>query len=133
MRGLARAAYRAQQIERFRQGELFAYEGVQEAAAAHLAARLHAAQRHQQVAPRGRQRLPGGRIAERIVRSSVTFYDDIERRLDWYLATGEPRGKAGGYAVQGAASIFISRIEGSLSNVIGLPLRELFDVLTEHA
>jgi septum formation protein len=76
---------------------------------------------------------PDGRVVERIVRSAVTFHDDIERRLDWYLATGEPRGKAGGYAVQGAASIFISHIEGSLSNVIGLPLRELLDVLTDSA
>jgi septum formation protein len=71
------------------------------------------------------------RISERVVRSAVTFHDHVKRWLDWYLATGEPRGKAGGYAVQGSGSIFVSRIDGSLSNVIGLPLRELLEVLTD--
>jgi septum formation protein len=75
---------------------------------------------------------PNARRFERIVRSTVTFHDDVTRWLDWYLATGEPRGKAGGYAVQGAGSIFVSRLEGSLSNVIGLPLRELLDALTDY-
>ena len=42
---------------------------------------------------------------------------------------GEPRGKAGGYAIQGAGSIFVSRVEGSLSNVVGLPLREVLEAL----
>src|SRR5205085_12507054 len=68
-----------------------------------------------------------GQAAERIVRTAVTFVADVERRLPWYLATGEPRGKAGGYALQGAGSAFISRVEGSLSNVIGLPLEALLD------
>lgn len=76
---------------------------------------------------------PGLRVVERVVRSTVTFHDDVDRWLDWYLATGEPRGKAGGYAVQGAGSIFVSRVDGSLSNVVGLPLRELLEVLTEAA
>jgi septum formation protein len=65
----------------------------------------------------------------RAVQSAVTFHDDVSRWLEWYLATDEPRGKAGGYAIQGAGSVFISRVEGSLSNVIGLPLRELLEVL----
>ena len=69
---------------------------------------------------------------ERIVRTAVTFHDDVTRQLDWYLATGEPRGKAGGYAVQGAGGVFISRIDGSLSNVVGLPLRELDEVLCTY-
>jgi|HubBroStandDraft_1064217.scaffolds.fasta_scaffold161333_2 septum formation protein len=76
---------------------------------------------------------PDDRISERVVRSAVTVDDHVKRWLDWYLATGEPRGKAGGYAVQGAGSIFVSRIEGSLSNVIGLPLRELLEVLADCA
>jgi septum formation protein len=42
--------------------------------------------------------------------------------LDWYLATGESLGKAGGYAIQGLASVFIDQVEGSFSNVVGLPL-----------
>jgi septum formation protein len=65
----------------------------------------------------------------RVVISEVTFYPDVDRWLDWYIATGESRGKAGGYAIQGAASIFVSRVEGSISNVIGLPLRELMELL----
>jgi septum formation protein len=73
---------------------------------------------------------PGMPPVERIVRSAVTFHDDVTAWLDWYLATGEPRGKAGGYAVQGAGGIFVSRIDGSLSNVVGLPLRELVEVLS---
>jgi septum formation protein len=52
-------------------------------------------------------------------------HDEIER----YVATGEPFDKAGGYAVQGRAAAFISRIEGSYSGVMGLPLCETADVL----
>jgi septum formation protein len=75
--------------------------------------------------------LPSGKVAERVVRSEVTFVPDVESRLEWYIATEEPRGKAGGYALQGAGSIFISRVEGSLSNVVGLPLAELMEMLDE--
>ena len=70
-----------------------------------------------------------GRRLERIVTTHVTFHADGERWLDWYLATGESRGKAGGYAIQGLAEIFVARVDGSLSNVIGLPLRDLCEVL----
>lgn len=73
---------------------------------------------------------PFGR-REKIVSTHVAFRSDVAKHLDWYLSTGEPIGKAGGYAIQGAASIFIERIEGSLTNVVGLPLRELLDVLKE--
>jgi nucleoside triphosphate pyrophosphatase len=48
-----------------------------------------------------------------------------------YVATGEPRDKAGAYAVQGGASRFVERLEGSHSNVVGLPLRRLGDMLRE--
>ncbi len=74
---------------------------------------------------------PDGRIVERIVSTDVTFVADIERHLEWYLNTKEPRGKAGGYAIQGAASIFISRIAGSLTNVVGLPLEALLETFHE--
>ena len=63
------------------------------------------------------------------VESKVSLYDDGERWLDWYLSTGEPRGKAGGYAIQGSGSLFVSGLQGSLSNVVGLPLRELLEIL----
>jgi len=65
----------------------------------------------------------------RVVKTEVTFYDDVERWLEPYLATGESQGKAGGYGIQGAASQFVSRVDGSISNVIGLPLRELLEIL----
>jgi len=66
---------------------------------------------------------------EKVVTTQVTFRDDVASYVDWYLETEEPRGKAGGYAIQGAGSLFVDRVEGSLTNVIGLPLRELLDIL----
>lgn len=70
----------------------------------------------------------GGEWHERVVTTEVTFHAGAER-VEWYLSTGEPRGKAGGYAIQGAGGVFVSRVEGSLSNVVGLPLRELLEML----
>ena len=51
--------------------------------------------------------------------------------IDWYIATGEPDGKAGAYAIQGRAARFIDRIEGSYSNVIGLPVATVYRMLKE--
>jgi septum formation protein len=73
----------------------------------------------------------GGAIAERLVKTEVTFIPDVERHLEWYIGTGEPRGKAGGYAIQGAGSIFISKVAGSLTNVVGLPLEALLEIFEE--
>lgn len=70
-----------------------------------------------------------GSRQERIVQSHVWVRDDVESLLDWYLATDEPLGKAGGYALQGLASVFVTRVEGSLTNVIGLPLEVLVELL----
>jgi septum formation protein len=50
--------------------------------------------------------------------------DDIR----WYVATGEPLDKAGAYAIQGLASRFIPRIEGSYTNVVGLPVATLLQL-----
>lgn len=74
---------------------------------------------------------PDGRNASRIVETKVSFCADVDRWLNWYLLTGEPRGKAGGYALQGAGSVFIDRVEGSLSNVVGLPLEALLELFAE--
>lgn len=74
-------------------------------------------------------RTPDGRRHEAIARSEVTFRRADESWLDWYLATGESRGKAGGYGLQGAADVFVERIVGSPSNVVGLPLRETAELL----
>ncbi|MCA9074165.1 MAG: Maf family protein [Planctomycetaceae bacterium] len=74
---------------------------------------------------------PGDEVIERVVTTEVTFRSDGGDWLDWYLSTGESKGKAGGYGLQGAGSLFVERIEGSPSNVIGLPLRETAEVLRQ--
>jgi septum formation protein len=66
----------------------------------------------------------------RISSSDVTFRPLDETEIQWYWLTGEPAGKAGGYAVQGRAAVFISRIEGSYSGVMGLPLYETWQLLS---
>lgn len=57
-----------------------------------------------------------------IVQTEVRFRSDPGPLLPWYLSTAEPIGKAGGYAIQGAGSVFVEHVKGSISNVIGLPL-----------
>ena len=56
--------------------------------------------------------------------SRVHFSKMTPQQIDWYIATGEGCDKAGSYAVQGLAALFIERIEGSYSGIMGLPLRE---------
>jgi len=62
-----------------------------------------------------------GECAE-VVTTRVSFLPLEDAEIDWYVASGEPEGKAGAYAIQGRAARFIDRIEGSWSNVVGLPL-----------
>jgi septum formation protein len=59
----------------------------------------------------------------------VTFQRLEEDELAWYLATGEARDKAGAYGIQGAASRFVTGIEGSYSNVVGLPVELVYQHL----
>ncbi len=75
----------------------------------------------------------GAKTIEQIVRTDVTFHNLPDTWIEWYLQTEEPIGKAGGYAIQGAGSVFVSSVNGSLSNVIGLPQRELLETLLEFA
>ena len=63
--------------------------------------------------------------------SIVTFGEVAPSVLDWYLATGEWQGKAGAYAIQGAAQVFISHLDGSHSGVMGLPLAETSRLLAQ--
>lgn len=63
--------------------------------------------------------------------TSVTMRDDIDEWLDWYIDTGEPLGKAGGYAIQGAGSVMVTKVEGSYSNVVGLPIENTVKMLRQ--
>jgi len=63
--------------------------------------------------------------------SQVYFRPLSEREIELYLASGEPFDKAGGYAIQGRAALFIEKLEGSYSSVMGLPLFETGEILAE--
>jgi septum formation protein len=65
------------------------------------------------------------------VTTRVRFSSRHRDWLEWYLDSGEPRGKAGGYGLQGLASLFAERIEGSITNIVGLPLEALREMLAE--
>jgi septum formation protein len=67
---------------------------------------------------------PDGRQAFRLSESRVHFKRLSAGELDAYLASGEWRGKAGGYAIQGRAGAFVAALQGSYSGVVGLPLYE---------
>jgi septum formation protein len=67
---------------------------------------------------------PSGRMVRRLVQTAVTMKRLQREELNAYLAAGEWRGKAGGYAIQGHAASFVTAIQGSYSNVVGLPLFE---------
>ncbi len=69
-------------------------------------------------------RAPDGTTRQRLVTTAVTFKRLEALEIDWYVASEEWRGKAGGYAIQGRAAIFVSAVQGSYSNVVGLPLHE---------
>lgn len=62
-------------------------------------------------------------------RTTVWVKTLTEDEVSWYVATGEPMGKAGAYAIQGLGSVLIDRIEGSYQGVVGLSLRRLDDLL----
>ncbi len=72
-----------------------------------------------------------GQRWEHITETGVTMGDGNEAWLEWYLDTQEPLGKAGGYALQGAGSVFITHVAGSLSNVVGLPLETVSEMLQQ--
>lgn len=72
---------------------------------------------------------PDGRRAARVVMTAVRFQRLGERDLADYLASGEWQGKAGGYAIQGRAEGFTAAINGSYSNVVGLPLAVSLNLL----
>jgi septum formation protein len=64
-----------------------------------------------------------------VVTTAVTMATMSDAAIEWYLATGEPIDKAGAYAIQGAGGAFVAAIEGSASNVVGLPLTTVVELL----
>jgi septum formation protein len=73
---------------------------------------------------------PKGQIRRRLIETRVRFKRLSREDVESYLASGEWRGKAGGYAVQGFAGAFVVKLTGSYSNVVGLPLYEVMGLLT---
>lgn len=73
---------------------------------------------------------PKGAFRQRLVETRVRFKRLSNEDLEAYLASGEWRGKAGGYAVQGLAGTFVVKFVGSYTNVVGLPLYETVSLLS---
>ncbi len=72
---------------------------------------------------------PKGAVRERLVETRVRFKRLSREELETYLGSGEWRGKAGGYAIQGLAGSFVVKLIGSYTNVVGLPLYETVSLL----
>lgn len=72
-----------------------------------------------------------GKVALRLTQSRVSFRSISASEIESYCATGEPMDKAGAYAIQGKAAIFIEYLEGSYSAVMGLPLYETAELLQD--
>lgn len=75
----------------------------------------------------------GAEVTERvaIARTRVTFGAIDEDLLDWYVSTGEWRGRSGGYAIQGAGEKLARKIDGEVENVVGLPVAALRNIYPE--
>jgi septum formation protein len=65
-----------------------------------------------------------GAQATTMTTTEVTVAALTDADIDWYVGTGEPLDKAGGYALQGAGGVFVERVDGSVSGVLGLPLHD---------
>lgn len=71
----------------------------------------------------------GGRTRSGVFTTEVTFAPLSPAAIDAYVATGEAFGKAGAYAIQGAGAVFVERLQGSWTNVVGLPVVETLRML----
>jgi len=74
---------------------------------------------------------PDGRRITKAVHSSVSFRSLSAGEIEKYLDTGEPFDRAGSYAIQGIGAFLIDRVDGSYTNVVGLPLKETLEMLAE--
>ena len=75
---------------------------------------------------------PHGALHESLARTAVTFAPLTAAEVEWYLDTGEWRGAAGGYRIQGRAALLITGLDGSYSNVVGLPLETIYRMLARN-
>jgi nucleoside triphosphate pyrophosphatase len=91
---------------------------------ARLAGRTHEVMTGLAVRP-----LPGATLVSEVVRSRVTFAPMRPQEIDWYARSGEGLDKAGAYALQGIGAVFVRSVEGSYTNVIGLPMERLYPSL----
>ena len=71
----------------------------------------------------------GGESRVEYETTRVRFAEMSEREIDWYISTGEARGKAGAYGIQGAAGLFIEEIQGDYFNIVGLPLLLVYELI----
>jgi septum formation protein len=69
------------------------------------------------------------RFFEDTVRTDVLFKELTDAEIEWYIQTGEPFDKAGAYAIQGIGTFLVRRIDGSYTNVVGLPVCEVVEFL----
>lgn len=70
----------------------------------------------------------GGETRVAYETTRVRFAEMSDDEIDWYIGTGEPFGKAGAYGIQGKASLFIAEIEGDYFNIMGLPIRLVYEL-----
>jgi len=70
-----------------------------------------------------------GRLFSDVVKTEVRFKKLTAREIDWYINSGEPFDKAGAYGIQGIGTFLVRRINGSCTNVVGLPVCEVMDFL----
>ncbi len=70
----------------------------------------------------------GGPTKVAYERTRVRFAEMSREEIDWYVGCGEPKGKAGAYAIQGKAALFVEEIEGDYLNIVGLPLRLVYEM-----
>lgn len=70
-----------------------------------------------------------GAAESRVAHTTVEFAPLTAAEIEWYVSSGEPMDKAGAYAIQGLASRFVRRIDGSYSNVVGLPVALVYEML----
>ena len=73
-----------------------------------------------------------GRLFSEAVKTQVRFKKLTEKEIDWYINSGEPFDKAGAYGIQGIGMFLVRRINGSYTNVVGLPVCEIVEYLIKE-